>query len=73
MCSYRKEKFNENTLDQFMCKEFRSYGCFVDQNKMRKQRFNRAKMSIKKEDISFYSERALTVLKQFENIKHKFR
>lgn len=63
----------EDILEQFMCKEFTSYSCFINQNKMRKQRFNRAKMSIRIANITFSSEMDLTLLKQFENLKHKFR
>lgn len=68
-----KKSSVEDTLEQFMCKEFRGYGSFIDQNKMRKQRFNRANLSIGIENVTFYSGMDMTVLKQFENLKHKFR
>lgn len=52
-CSYRKEKFNESILDQFTCKGLKIIVALLTNIKWEKQIFNRAKMSIKKENITF--------------------
>ena len=39
---------------------------------MRKQKFNRGKMFIKVENITFYSEMYLSIFKQSENLRDKF-
>lgn len=66
ICSYREEKFNERYHETiYVQRKFRSSCCFVDQNKMRKQKFNRAKMLIRMENLTFYSEMYLNMLKQF--------